>query len=303
MIARHRPLPKRRGRLALAIGALSAIAFAASALPADAGFPGKPGRIAFTQDDVGGVEPHGIATANPDGSDERLVGPTCQEGEPAPCPDNAAWSRHGERIAFDVGGAIGTMSADGSDVKTFTVPGVTDLTRPSWAPSDSLLVFDGVDQQGTRNLYVARDDGTDVRKLTFVGGSQPAWSLDDRVAFVRRGNINVIEAGGGKVRRVTGKGGAQPNWSPFASKIAFVRAGNVYRVGRDGPGLRKLTGKGGFEPAWSPEGQHVLFHRIDSAQNRRIYSVNLNAADLRLLTGGVEGRRRSVHSVDQQPLP
>jgi hypothetical protein len=216
----------RRAR-SLTIGSLAAAVLWSTAVPAQAAFLGRPGLLAFTQDDIGGVLPHGIAAADLDGGNERLVGPTCQEGEPAPCPSNAAWSRHGERIAFDVGGAIGTMDADGSDVRTFTVPGVIALSRPSWAPSDDRLVFDGVDSNGVRNLYVSSEDGTSVRKLTFAGGSQPAWSLNDRVAFVRRGNIHVIEAGGSKVRRVTGKGGSQPDWSPFASKITFVRDRNI----------------------------------------------------------------------------
>jgi Tol biopolymer transport system component len=285
----------------LLTAALAAVTLGICALPAQAAFPRTPGRIAFLQGDTGGVTPYGIATANADGTDQRLVGPTCQEGLPLPCPANPAWSRDGSKIAFDIDGAIGTMRADGTEVTTFTRPGLTALSRPAWDPTGNNLVFEALDSAGKRNLYISSADVLSQRQLTFAGGSQAAWSLNDRIAFVRNGNIYVIEAGGGHPERVTGKGGAQPNWSPYASQIAFVRARNIYRVHQDSSGLRKLTGKGGYEPAWSPDGKRVLFHR-NASGNRRIYSVNLEAADLRLLTDGDEGRIVNVFSVDQQPL-
>ncbi|MGI8749344.1 MAG: TolB family protein [Thermoleophilaceae bacterium] len=286
---------------ALAVTVTALFALCAGALPADAGFPGTPGRIAFVQGDVGGFSPHGIATANPDGSDQRLAGPTCQEGTPAPCPGNPAASRDGSRIAFDVGGAIGTMRADGTEAKTFTVPGLIGLSRPAWDPSGNNLVFQAVDAQGKRNLYISGADGLSRRQLTFAGGAEPAWALDGRIAFVRNGNIYLIDADGKNLRRLTGKGGGKPNWSPYASQLTFVRSGNVHRVRKDGTGLRRLTGKSGFEPAWSPDGKRVLFHRNVSG-NRTIYSVNLDAADLRTQARGEEGRVVNVFSVDQQPV-
>ncbi len=281
--------------------ALAALALALAAAPASASYPGQPGRIAFVQGDVGGVLPHGITTANPDGSDQRPVGPTCQEGLTLPCPANPAWSRDGTRIAFDVGGAIGTMRADGSEVQTFTLPGLTGSSRPAWDPTGTLLVFQAADASGERNLYIASADGTPQRQLTFARGGEPSWSLDGRIAFVRNRNVYVVDSDGSNLRRITGKHAAQPTWSPYASQLAFVRAGNIYRVREAATGLRKLTGKGGFEPAWAPDGKRVLFHRNDHG-NRIIYSVDLNAGDLRLQTRGVDGRNVNVFSVDQQPL-
>ncbi len=77
---------------ALAVTALTAFALGLGALPAHAAFPGTPRRITFVQGDVGAVAPHGIATANADGTDQRAVGPTCQ-GIAAPCPANPTCSR------------------------------------------------------------------------------------------------------------------------------------------------------------------------------------------------------------------
>lgn len=286
---------------ALAVAALATVAVGVGALPAHAAFPGTPGRIAFVQGDVGAVTPHGIATANPDGTDQRLVGPTCQEGKPDPCPANPTWSRDGSSIAFDIGGQIGTVRGDGTDPKTFTAPGLIGLSRPAWDVSGANLVFQAVNAAGRRNLYIFPADGNSYRQLTFAGGAEPTWSLDGRIAFVRNNNIYVIDADGKNLRRLTGKGGAQPNWSPHASQITFVRSGNVHRVHSDGTGLRRLTGKRGYEPAWAPDGKRILFHR-NASGNRMIYSVNLDAADLRLVTRGEEGRIVNVFSVDQSPL-
>lgn len=280
--------------------ALAALALCVTAIPVHAAFPGTPGRIVFVQGDVGGVTPHGIATANPDGTDQRLAGPTCQEGQPAPCPGNPVWSRDGSSIAFDIGGAIGTVRGDGTDPKTFTAPGLIGLARPAWDVRGANLVFQGVNSAAKRNLYIFPADGNSYRQLTFAGGAEPTWSLDGRIAFVRNSNIYTISADGKGLRRLTGKGGAQPNWSPHASQITFVRAGNVYRVHQDGSGLRRLTGKGGYEPAWSPDGKRVLFHR-NASGNRSIYSVNLNAGDLRQQARGEEGRIVNAYSVDQSP--
>lgn len=287
---------------ALAVTALTAFALGLYALPANAAFPGTPGRISFVQGDVGATTPHGIATANADGSDQRLVGPTCQEGTAAPCPANPTWSRDGSSIAYDVGGKIGTVRADGSDPKTFNAPGLIGLSRPAWDVSGANLVFQAVNAAGKRNLYIFNADGNSYRQLTYAGGAEPNWALSGKITFVRNSNIYVIDADGKNLRRLTGKGGAQPNWSPYASQITFVRSGNVYRLRADGTGLRRLTGKGGYEPVWAPDGKRILFHR-NASGNRTIYSMTSDAGDLRQQTRGEEGRIVNVFSVDQSPRP
>ena len=273
-----------------------------AAAPAHASFGGAPGRLAFMQGDTGSTTPFGLATANADGSAQTAVGPTCQEGLPGPCPANASWSANGQRIAFDRGGAIQVMDADGTDRDGFTVPGLFALARPAFDASGSFVAFQGVDREGKRDIYIRNLIDRSVRRLTFAGGAEPAWSSDGRIAFTRAGNIYVIKADGTGKRRLTGKGGVQADWSPDAQKLVFVRGGNAHRVNQDGKDLKKLTGKTGYEPVWQTDGQRVLFHR-NAGGNRAIYSVNLGAADLRLHTRGFEGRISNVFSVSQQPLP
>lgn len=284
------------------VTALAATALAAVvAAPAHASFGGNPGRLAFMQGDVGSGSPYGIATANPDGLLQTLVGPTCQEGQTAPCPANASWSADGQRIAFDRAGAIRIMDADGTDREGFAPSGLIGLARPAFDPTGTNVAFQAVGTDGKRDIYIRNLASRSVRRLTFAGGAEPAWASDGRIAFTRGSNIYVINADGTAKRRITGKGGVQADWSPDAQRLVFVRSGNVYRVNQDAKDLKKLTGKTGYEPAWQTDGTRVLFHRNVSG-NRTIYSVNLSAADLRLQIQGVEGRGRNVFSVSQQPL-
>jgi Tol biopolymer transport system component len=282
--------------------AVVTVCLAGSVVPAEASFPGGPGRLGFVQGDVGATTPFGIAISNPDGTAATLVGPTCQEGRPNACPANPAWSADGTKLAFDRNGAIFTMLADGSQRLRIQVRDLIGLVRPAWDPTGTQLVFQGVDRSGKSNLYIAPANGSSARQLTFAGGTEPTWGLNGTIAFVRNGNIYVIGADGKNKKRISGKGGAQPDWSPHATQLAFVRKSNVYRVHTDGSGLKKLTGKSGFEPAWSPDSKRVLFHRNVSG-NRTIYSVNLSAADLQTVARGQEGRVVNVFSVTQQPIP
>jgi len=290
-------MPLRPTLIALAAAALAVLA----AVPAQAAFPGGPGRAAFMQDDIGSTQPYGLATANLDGSLQAAVGPTCQEGGTDPCPANASWSADGSRIAFDRGGAIRTMDADGTDRDRFGVPGLIGLARPAFDPTGTNIAFQAVNADAKRDIYIRNLASGAVRRLTFAGGAEPAWAADGRIAFTRASNIYVINADGTGKRRITGKGGVQADWSPDSSRLAFVRRGNVHRVNQDGKDLKKLTGKTGYEPAWQTDGTRVWFHRNVSG-NRSIYSVNLGAADLRLQVRGEEGRRINAHSVNLQPV-
>lgn len=284
--------------ITVALAGLLALAVAA---PAQASFGGAPGKLAFMQGDVGSTEPFGIATANPDGSMQALVGPTCREGATAPCPANASWSSDGRRIAFDRAGQIRIMDADGTDREGFGVRELIGLARPAFDPTGTQIAFQAVGTDGRRDIYIRNLDTRVTRRLTFAGGAEPAWGSDGRIAFTRANNIYVINADGTGKRRITGKGGVQADWSPDSQRLVFVRRGNVYRVNQDAKDLKKLTGKTGYEPVWQTDGTRVLFHR-NASGNRSIYSVNLSAADLRLQVRGVEGRIVNVFSVSQQPL-
>jgi Tol biopolymer transport system component len=103
-------------------------------------------------------------------------------------------------------------------------------------------------RSGREDIYTVRPDGTDLRRITRRGGTEPSWSPDgSRLAFARNGGIWVVDADGGQPRRVIRRAANQPVWSPDGKRIAFVSAftnpevWRIYTVGVDGRGLRVVT--------------------------------------------------------------
>ncbi len=92
-----------------------------------------------------------------------------------------AWSPLGDQIAYVVeqpgeGLQIFVMDADGRNpVQLTSGPGWNQ--KPAWAPSGTHIAFSST-RAGRSNIYTMRADGTDVRRVTFLGGENgsPAWS-------------------------------------------------------------------------------------------------------------------------------
>jgi Tol biopolymer transport system component len=270
----------KRIHLSAVAGAAAIVAASAAAVPAQAAFPGGNGRVAFanqTFDASGRLVRSNIETVNPDGTARALFRTcrrtrSCQSGSPS-------WSPSGAMLAFATQTRLGTARADGSDVDRFRRRTLHD-GEPAWAPDGSRLAFTGQPRSADPvNVFILGCGSCAVGELTFRGGSQPAWSSTDRVAFTRRGNIYTMRSDAKRAKRLTFKGGTQADWSPHASKLAFVRKGNVYIVRRTGKGLKKITGKGGTDPAWSPDGKQLAFVRSGS-----VYVVGTDKRGLRQLT-------------------
>jgi Tol biopolymer transport system component len=68
---------------------------------------------------------------------------------------------------------------------------------------------------------------------------------------------------GSDVRRVTSLGGAHPSWAPNGDRIAYVYESNVWTIAPDGSDPRKLTAYDGCtevsELAWSRDGTTIAF--------------------------------------------
>jgi Tol biopolymer transport system component len=131
---------RSRGMRAVPLGAVLAVAVScvsvllASEKSAEASFPGKNGRIAFTGHPDGDSE---ILKIRPDGSGlKQITHNTVDDFEPA-------WSPDGSKIAFAQGLDIWVMNADGTNLQNLTRDGSDTLdARPSWAPDGSKIAFE-----------------------------------------------------------------------------------------------------------------------------------------------------------------
>ena len=299
--------------------ALLLLAATAIAAPsAQAAYPGANGKLVFFQQEVGGVDPVGLAVSDADGRNQNLepLGPACGgegSGAPGACPEDPIWSPDGTRIAFGLGGTVATMKPDGTDVRRLALTGFTRVTSPAWSPDGAHIAFSAL-RGKVRNVYVTNVAAAGpVVSLTKTGGGSPAWSVRGEIAFTRRDQVLRMPATGGKARRLTTRGGSAPTWSPDGEALAFVRSVRLkrksrrrtpvlFRLRRDGRRLKRLTRSYSADPSWTPAGTAVLFHDSDSF-NLTIRSVPANGGKNRLVTSGEEGRRVAALEPDQQPLP
>jgi Tol biopolymer transport system component len=277
----------------LAAAAAVGLALTAGADGARAAFPGANGRIAFGVVEVRGADPclgvpHGcepefvssrIETVLPDGRDRRVlrlfVPPEGISIDSAP-----AWSPNGRLLAFEQGGRLATIRADGTGMRQLP-PLTTSELEPTWSPDGRRLAFIG---EGMclycSPLYSVRRNGTGLRRLMPYSARWLTWSATGTVAFTNYNDQYLSTTGlldglytarpdGSRLRRVFRRRwgvGYQPDWSPDGGRIAFGARKQVFTIGARGRGLDRLTGprrgsSAGADPAWSPDGRRIAFIR------------------------------------------
>lgn len=143
---------------------------------------------------------------------------------------------------------------------------------------DTFIVY-SVGEEGSRDIVVARSDGSD-RRIVIAGPSDdfaPEWSPDhSRLAFLsdRDGNANLFIGlvDGSSVFAVTNTGvdESQPTWSPDGQRIAYVSPDadgtpRVYWVRLKDllPNRLIFESNSEVDPAWSPSGTWIAFAALD----------------------------------------
>jgi TolB protein len=133
-----------------------------------------------------------IWVMNADGSNPRDIHHIARTDEEPP-----VWSPDGRMLAFleapecapcSIGMTWGlmVMNADGSSVRK--VGDSSSSSRPAWLPDGQGLIFTGDlsdPPAPTNGLQVIRLDGSGLHQLTTGADSDPAVSLDGRLAFLR----------------------------------------------------------------------------------------------------------------------
>lgn len=181
------------------------------------------------------------------------------------CPSDGAlaWSPNGRVVAFDSGvsgrGVLAFVNYDGSGARR--LPPLTAFDGdPTWAPADDTLAFDGASNAGARlNVYRVSVDGHHLRRLTGHGGLLPAWSVRQRIAFLRGGNIYVMRTDGSHQRHITHDGRiGRVDWSPDGRRILYNHGSDLHVIDGDGRHGHLLI-RNAYQAVFSPDGRQVAF--------------------------------------------
>lgn len=274
--------------------ALAATLATAHAAPAQATYPGDPGRIAFGMTDTTGRH---IYAARPDGSglSQLTSGPYADL-----CP---AYSASGRRIVFcsNRSGAfeIWSMSANGRDLRQLT--SVASASFPDFSPDGSHIVFDGqLPGDSSDAVFVMNSDGSGLHRLTSGSGNNdyPAWSPDGRrIAFIsdRTGveQVFVMRADGAHATQLTFAPIAHdesPDWRPDGRQIAYAQGNpgvdeKIWVMNSDGSHPHQITfgTADDFGPVWSPDGRHLAFLRDFGNGDRPVMITTARGADVHRL--------------------
>lgn len=196
-------------------------------------------------------------------------------GEPYP-----SWSPDATEIAYAGDSGVNILNTADMSVRRITSPGPVGLC--DWSPDGTRIVHDSfLDCPGCVDIYVVNSDGTNPVNLTPGPdtGFDPAWSPDgSQIAFVRQGEIWVMEADGSNPARLTDLMASvptaywwpayEPAWSPDGDRIAFVgpveqASTAIWVMDSDGSNLTRLTtdllGYQAWRPTWSPDGSRIAY--------------------------------------------
>jgi TolB protein len=260
--------------------------------PAQAGFPGQNGRIAFmierTSDE--GIFDEEIFDMRTDGSGQRNLSNN-------PAEDfHENYSPDGRRIVFstfrDAGNAqddvrnhaeLYVMNANGANQRRITFNELPEK-GPAWSPDGKHLVFwrssalTGVGEPLPPGdlwiLNLASGEERNVTQSPTVDDDEPQWSPDGtRIAFHsdarEAGNVDVytIRPDGRELRRLTNTPAfdSDANYSPDSKRITFTseRRGNpdIFVMRADGARQTQLTDdpRGDVLSCFSPDGRFIAF--------------------------------------------
>jgi hypothetical protein len=258
------------------------------------------------------------ATANPDGSDFRLLNPSRKLD--LFC---LSWSPTSRRLLCHSEGMQNPAQAGLYSIRPSDGRGLVRISAtPSggfdigygFSPNGTHVLYASFDSNGHGVLYSVRSDGTGrirlsprpwfVIDLGYFDRVGADWSPDGShvvfAAFVPspgKTGLFVVNADGSGLHRIAplAVGAISAQWSPRGDFIAFTsccKRFQVFVVQASGHDLRRLTyavnGSQSLTPVWSPNGQEILFQREffhnSTPTGGALYTISRNGRDLDRVT-------------------
>jgi TolB protein len=146
-------------------------------------------------------------------------------------------------------------------------------TGPEFSPDGNRLAFALMNKRSALGLWVARADGSHVRRIAgpFIGAAY-RWSPDGRqIAIVsttfsgdRRQHLYVVASHGGRLRQISGdEVDGEPAWTPDGRWITYATyEGAIKRVHPDGSGVSEIADlhhQHVRDLLWSPDGRLLAY--------------------------------------------
>lgn len=172
----------------------------------------------------------------------------------------------------------------------------------SAANTSNILVFDEYD--GTDDeIYRLNIQTGQVTQLTnnAVGDSRAAINrAGTKIAFIRQGNIWVMNVDGTGVTQLTTTGNeGPPSWSPDGSKLVFssdrANQKDLFVINADGTGETQLTNSqfSRTDPSFRPDGAKIVF---TGSNNYDIWTINPDGSGAAVLHVGPNQQQLPVYN-------